>query len=430
MASVKSGGILRQLQRLLGGGSVAGLGEGQLLERFIALRDEAAFEAIIARHGPMVLGVCRRVLRDPNDADDAFQATFLILVKKAGAIKDADHLGPWLYGVAQRVAVKARAVASRRLARERPSALVEEASVELFDETDRREFRAVLDEELGRLPEKYRSPIVLCYLQGLTHEEAAERLCWPVGTVRSRMAGARDQLRDRLARRGLALPTALVASALAAEANAAPLPRLLLESTLNSAMKLAAAKGATAGIVSASVANLMGEVIRTMYYHKLKSVAVGLLAVSAVTGGAVASRIAGESQQDAQRTEGKANTKSPGREAQIVDQLTQVNGEIKNIENRLELAKQRKQELLDQLNAEILQRGADASKAKQNSVGGNRDRTKNDGDMVTRVTEDGNRATTKDRNVTITAGDIVATVTPNGDRVVAYQRAGSMKHLY
>src|SRR4051794_38891206 len=122
MASAQYGAVLRQIRRLFDGGSVAGMTEGQLLERFVSRRDEAAFEALVARHGPMVLGVCRRVLSDPNDVEDAFQATFLVLVKKAGTLRRRDLLGNWLYGVAFRVATRSRADAARRFLRERPGA--------------------------------------------------------------------------------------------------------------------------------------------------------------------------------------------------------------------------------------------------------------------------------------------------------------------
>ena len=193
MAGGRHGAVLRQIEHLFGGGTATGTAEGDLLERFLARRDQAAFEALVARHGPMVLGVCRRILADPHDIEDAFQATFLILVRKARAIRDRELLGPWLYGVARRVANRARADASRRRTRERSGA--EEAAMESPGVRDPDELRAVLDEELGRLPEKYRAPLVLCYLEGLTHDEAALRLRCPVGTVRSRMTRARETLR-------------------------------------------------------------------------------------------------------------------------------------------------------------------------------------------------------------------------------------------
>ena len=202
MTSGRYGLAWREIGRLFGGESASGLGAGPLLERFAADRDSAAFEALVGRHGPMVLATCRRMLPDPHDADDAFQATFLVLARKAGSIRDPDRLGPWLHGVARRVAARSRALAGRRRSVERPGG--DEPMDTSPDALEGAEVREVLDEELARLPEKYRAPLVLCYLDGLTHDEAAEALRWPVGTVRSRLAGGRDRLRDRLTRRGLA----------------------------------------------------------------------------------------------------------------------------------------------------------------------------------------------------------------------------------
>src|SRR5262249_29781735 len=156
--------------------SVAGMSEGKLLERFLARRDEAAFEALVARFGPMVLGVCRGRLDDPHAVEDAFQGTFLVLVKKAGSIRDPELLGNWLYGVAHRVATRARADAARRRSRERQGETVDvEGPIE---DPARRELRPLVHEEVNRLPEKYRLPIVLCDLDGRTHEEAARLLGW------------------------------------------------------------------------------------------------------------------------------------------------------------------------------------------------------------------------------------------------------------
>ena len=198
--------ISQQLGTIFNGETALGLGPAELLRRFADRRDEAAFAALVARHGPMVLATCRRILPDHADADDAFQATFLVLARRAGTIADPDRLAPWLHGVARRVATKARRLAARRRARagDRP-----DPDGESLDEiavvpppADAFELRPILDEELARLPAKYRDPLVLCYLEGLTHDQAAGQLAWPVGTVRSRLAGGRDRLRSRLARRG------------------------------------------------------------------------------------------------------------------------------------------------------------------------------------------------------------------------------------
>jgi RNA polymerase sigma factor (sigma-70 family) len=180
-----------------------------LLRRFATEGDPEAFAVLVRRHGGMVLGVCRRLLADPNDAEDAFQATFLVLVRRAGAVRRGELLPGWLYGVARRVAGRARAVAQRRAARQRP---LPEAAAPAAESVDP-DLRAVLDEEVARLPEKYRLPVILCYLQDRTNDEAARLLGCPPGTVATRLARARDRLRSRVARRGLGPCAALPASA-------------------------------------------------------------------------------------------------------------------------------------------------------------------------------------------------------------------------
>ena len=191
------GALFCQLERLFGQGTAIGLTEGELLERFVNRRDEAAFEALVARHGPMVLGVCRHLLRDPNDVDDAFQATFLVLVKKAKTVRRCELLGNWLYGVAFRVASQARSLASRRTARVVSGEdAVENLTAAACRDGGGMDTTAQIDEspwlhlELSHLPDKYRTPIVLCYFEGLTHDEAASRLGWPLGTVKGRLARA------------------------------------------------------------------------------------------------------------------------------------------------------------------------------------------------------------------------------------------------
>jgi RNA polymerase sigma factor (sigma-70 family) len=283
MAIGQHGAVLRHIHRIFGAGTVSGMSEGELLERFVSCRDEAAFEALVVRHGPMVLGVCRQVLRDPDAAEDAFQATFLILVRKAGTLRRRELLGNWLYGVAYRVALRARAEGARRRQRERPGG--EERAVEPARETMPDDLRPVIHEEVHRLPEKYRIPVVLCYLEGQTHEEAAEHLQWPIGTVKGRLARARDLLRSRLTRRGLALPAGAVAAELARGASAA-IPTALLDSTIKAALLVAAGQAATAGVVSATVAALSEGMLRTMFMTKLKIGAMALLVVGVAATGA------------------------------------------------------------------------------------------------------------------------------------------------
>src|SRR5947209_8273470 len=179
MTSGAGGVVLREVRRLFETGTVLGMSEAQLLDRFVARRDEAAFEALLTRHGPMVLGVCRHVLRDPHAVEDAFQATFLVMVRKAGAIRRGEALGPWLYKVAHRVAVRANVDAGRRRAQAIP---LTDAETGREDGPMNHEIRALLHDEVGRLPAKYRDPVVLCYLEGLSHDAAARELRWPIGT--------------------------------------------------------------------------------------------------------------------------------------------------------------------------------------------------------------------------------------------------------
>jgi RNA polymerase sigma factor (sigma-70 family) len=206
--------------------------DGELLERFVNGGDEAAFEGLVRRHGPMVLGLCRRALRDNHEAEDAFQATFLVLVRNARTIRKRESLASWLYGVARRVTRRAQTGAKRR-----SLVLHGEATVAIGPDLDhdRFELRPILHDEVERLPEKYRAPIVLCYLEGQSHEEAAKQLDWPIGTVKGRLSRARSMLQSRLVRRGVALSLGLVAF-LEDEASAG-VPELLVEATVQSAVR-------------------------------------------------------------------------------------------------------------------------------------------------------------------------------------------------
>ena len=271
-----------QIHRLFAVGTTASLPEGKLLDRFLDDGDEAAFEAIVAAHGPMVLGVCRGMLADRQSADDAFQATFLILVQKARSIARRDLLGPWLHGVAHKVASRSRSKSYR----EQTSATLDETPcTPAADDLDRRERSRLLHEELAALPAKYRSPVVLCHLEGLTHDEAASRLGWPVGTVRGRLSRARDQLRVKLTRRGAAPAVGAIAAAMAAESRAA-VPSTLMNQTLKLALQHATAKSGAALAASAAVA-LSREVSMSMMFTPAKLAATGLVAATLATGAAV-----------------------------------------------------------------------------------------------------------------------------------------------
>jgi RNA polymerase sigma factor (sigma-70 family) len=251
MARVPPGTALRQIHCLFNEGTVAGLSDAQLLERFASRRDGVAFEAMVHRHGPMVLAVCRGILKDPNDAQDAFQATFLVLVRKAGslwAVKGS--LGSWLYRVAHRIAIQANAGAARRREVERRAG--EMADPSSADRGAGSDILPALHEEIGRLPEKYRSPIVLCHLEQMTHEEAARHLGWTVGMVRGRVAKARELLRARLSRRGVALSGGLLATVLSEQATLAAVPKAWIDATVGAAVAIAGGQTVAAGTVSAA----------------------------------------------------------------------------------------------------------------------------------------------------------------------------------
>lgn len=262
--------VLAHLRNVLVKHDTARLSDGGLLTLYVRQRDEAAFEALVRRHGPMVLGVCRRVLHNSHDVEDAFQATMLVLVRKAASLRTPGKVGNWLYGVAYRTALEARKVAAKRRAKEAmappPTETPESVSSDL---------RAVLDQELDRLPDKFRAAIVLCDLEGMTRKEAAHRLGWPDGTVASRLASARKLLANRLSRRQRTLSAGAVA-ALVSENSSACLPPWLV----STAMRVASLSGPLpTGLISAQVVALTQGVMKSMLLTKLKiAAAVCLLA--------------------------------------------------------------------------------------------------------------------------------------------------------
>jgi RNA polymerase sigma factor (sigma-70 family) len=273
MDRARVGSVMPSLRHLFEGRSTAGVPERQLLRRYHEGRDEVAFEALVSRHGPMVLGVCRRILPDPRDVEDAFQATFVILAEKGRTLGEDDPVARWLYGVACRVALRARSSAARRRRLEgsaAPSRLTES------DDPARQELASVIDRELAALPDRYRAPVVLCYLEGLTHDEASRRLGWPLGTVKGRLARARDLLKGRLARQGFA-PSGMIALARSARV---AIPKSLLEMTMRAAMA-----SRSGGVVPPAVACLAAGSLSTMILNKLK--ALGVAAVMLSTGAAV-----------------------------------------------------------------------------------------------------------------------------------------------
>jgi len=239
------------------------LSDGQLLEWFVSQREEGAFAALVRRHGPMVLSVCRRVLRNSHDAEDAFQATFLVLAEKAPRLRQPELLANWLYGVAYRTALHARQRASRRSEREREAATLPVLNND--PEIESRELRQVLDEELQGLPEKYRAPLVLCYLEGMTNEEAARLLGWPSGSMSYRLARGRELLRERLESRLAGLSILLPAIWLAEHLQPAVVSPLLATTTVQAAVVVVGAKIAAATcLISASVRELRDATLRSL----------------------------------------------------------------------------------------------------------------------------------------------------------------------
>jgi RNA polymerase sigma factor (sigma-70 family) len=278
MAAAQLGKVLGHLRGALVDPGAAGPSDGELLNRCVRHKDGAAFEALVRRHGPMVMGAVRRVLHNAHDAEDAFQATFLVLLRKAATLRSPGTVGNWLYGVAYRTALEARRAAARRRAKEAKMVPRTEAPPGAWDE-----LRPVLDQELERLPEKYRAAIVLCDLEGKTRSAAARQLGWPEGTVASRLATARRRLAKRLARYGPAVSGAALAALLARNASAC-VPSAVLSGTVQAGAAVAAG---TAGVIPTQVVALADGVMKALLLARLK-VALALLLVLAVAGGGLA----------------------------------------------------------------------------------------------------------------------------------------------
>src|SRR5947209_1892797 len=241
------------------------LTDGQLLEAFLSRREPAALEVLVRRHAAMVWGVCRRVLGDHHDTEDAFQATFLVLVRRAASISSRELLAHWLYGVAQRTAVKARATRTRRKGREKQIPEMPEPAARAQDPWD--DVQPLLDRELSCLPAKYRAVLVLCDLEGMTRTEAAGQLGLPEGTVASRLTRARSMLARRLARLGVSITAVALAALLAPKASASA---VLVSATIHAARLFAAGPAATAGVLSMNVVALTEGVLKAMFLSKIK----------------------------------------------------------------------------------------------------------------------------------------------------------------
>jgi RNA polymerase sigma factor (sigma-70 family) len=258
--------------------------DGQLLHRFADQRDEAAFAELVRRHGPLVWKVCGQVLRHEQDAEDAFQAAFLVLACKADSVRKPESLADWLYGVAYRTAMKARTEAARRRARDRKA--LPANSAEPAAEVDGRELLALLHEEIQRLPAKYRTPFVLCCLDGKSRSQAARQLGWKDGTVAGRLAEARQLLQRRLTRRGITLAVGPLAAALAEGQAPAAVPAVLAGNTIRAALLFAAGAAAPAGVLSARAVAVANKVLQALLIVKCKTGAALLLALTALAAGA------------------------------------------------------------------------------------------------------------------------------------------------
>jgi RNA polymerase sigma factor (sigma-70 family) len=281
MASGQLGQVWQRLRGLVGKAPEPPA-DAQLLERFTASQDMAAFEALVERYGPLVLGVCRRVLGNTHDAEDAFQATFLVFARRAGSIHSQGAVGSWLCGTAYRISLKAKTAIARRRDQERHAGNTM-LKLNEKDEAAWKELKPVLDEELNRLPEKYRIPLVLCYLEGKSNEAAARELGWAPGSMSYRLAQARERLRERLVHRGVALTSALMGPALAAYA-AAEVPAQLMAPTVKGALLFAAGK-AVADLIPAQAVALADAVLQAAAMLKAVLAAVLGLCLLVALGG-------------------------------------------------------------------------------------------------------------------------------------------------
>jgi RNA polymerase sigma factor (sigma-70 family) len=280
MAHGQLGGVLRYIRQLVGTGIPGEHSDGQLLHAFATHQDADAFEALVRRYAPLVWGVCRRVLQDEHEAEDVFQGTFLVLVRKAASLDRSGPLGNWLYTVAYHLALKARALGARRRTQESEAVEMLEAPTD----SDASELNAVLDHELNRLPGKYRDPLVLCYLQGLTNEEAARELGWPSGSMSRHLLRGKELLRERLSGRGVALSAAMFTAGLAESACAAPVP--IVNATIQAGLAYAAGKTAP-GTLSTQAVTLAEGLLHATGASRMKIAAVLLIALSLAGAGSV-----------------------------------------------------------------------------------------------------------------------------------------------
>jgi len=360
--------------------------DAELLARFVADRDADAFALLVRRHGPMVHGVCRRVLRNPADADDAFQATFLVLARRAGAVRPQGLLGNWLYGIAYRTALEARRAAAVRRARERRAAEMNTRATPT--NAPDRDLREALDRELAALPDIYRAAVVLCDLEGLSRKDAAERLGWREGTLSGRLFRARALLAARLERLGLTIPAAGLAGLTGVSAASAAVPTALAESTIRIGLLVAA--GEAVAVAAAPVAALSEGVMKAMLLTKLKGLATCVVVGCAVLATTTAGWRANAVGASVALADGQARSQPPTRSAQRdsdKDRIAELERErdkllqvVRDLQARLEkLEAENVDRLKDgklKLRAEEAERAAIEEKLKSRRAGDDNDATR------------------------------------------------------
>lgn len=316
MASKRTNVLLKHVRKILTAQEIEQLTDRELLRRFAQERDEAAFAALVRRHGPMILHACQRVLHNWHDAEDAFQATFLVLARKAGSRKWEESVSTWLYLVAYRLALKIQASRVRPfMHRPRP---VEHSTENPLEVASDREVSGLLDEELSRLPEKCRAPLVLCSLEGFTRDEAARHLGWSLGTFRRRLEQGRALLRQRLERRGLPVSAVLAALLGSEETTRATVPLALTQSAVQMGMQTALGKAVPGAIVASRAAVLAEGVMKGMWFFKAKIALAAVLVLGIAGAGAgfalqqaAARKSAEQRQPESQRSEAMEASKPP-----------------------------------------------------------------------------------------------------------------------
>jgi RNA polymerase sigma factor (sigma-70 family) len=324
-------GFRNRLDILFKFGVAGDLSDGQLVERFRNGRDgsdQIAFRVLVERHGPAVLSVCRGVLGKSYDAEDAFQAVFLILVRKASSLRKPDSVASWLHGVALRVALRVRADTTRRQACEQRSARIKLLAADREERSE--ESYPALHEEIARLPERYRQPVVLCYLEGLTTEQAASRIGVPAGTIYSRLSRARERLRGRLVRRGLPVTTPLLAAGKSSHATVA-LPAILLDRTVRASVEFAGRQTAEAAVASSTITTLAEGALCIIRVSKLTLLGTAMLATAIAAGGV---RILGQLRLPVDKGQDVPARFASDRQASLMNSVNKLEAELNETARR------------------------------------------------------------------------------------------------